>query len=717
MTIQVHYPSDNLGHGYGNYKLTTNPSISRGDTLLVSNYDVSGITGEKYISYVVVRSLDLLNDPANVDLYLFLNETPSSDSLSSARIYGLMPSEQYYLGNNSAGYYLNQMMQTITSSYVTIQTDGVAYDGGTLYDLSALSLEMANHSDRSSITIPQDFYFIVRADVTQNTGLSADRDEYHSTKSSVAAADRARFEIDVPTSYTLDPASLESSSQVHDAAPGKGIGKPDGTDAEVNWFCPSLWREVDQYLLQSTQNFGGYFTDITGVFDDNSNAERWSVTRGVSNSPVQFQPNGTVNFGTAAGEMRRVSMFSKEIVNSRDDWSFSWHMRMDNTQLTSVLIAGDYGFPGTTAHRGWTVSVSGYAGTSGDPDVFNISLNWVNQSTVNKSLTFSNRMWNGSTYVYASTGSPGYSHGGENHWAITVRDKSFFKFFCNGEEQYCTNEPFSSDLSQEYEYSSGQEIDIKEGAFSTRYLGAASSASGFTQFEGMLDDWRAYQKTLSVGEVESLGNRAVFGIKGTALPSPASAQSLSEASMTSVGLHNLRLIGSESQSEASDTPAGIAAEANAESLQAEAKCSSVDLPVPATLDSVESSPQSSQASLDVLFELFVDGSQANVQNKATRIDISGAANAEDTESLSEASSLVVGVDRVGEGVGGETCWVSPSRDNDNEDTADTENFVDGQGNLNVYGPVLWVDDVGDGGDHAFKITTTQRLVNLPGDIF
>ena len=104
----------------------------------------------------------------------------------------------------------------------------------------------------------------------------------------------------------------------------------------------------------------------------------------------------------------------------------------------------------------------------------------------------------------------------------------------------------------------------------------------------------------------------------------------------------------------------------------------------------------------------------------SKVDISGAASPDVVESRSQCLAVSIVVDRTLEGIGGETCWISPSRDNDNEDTSVTENFVSLQENIQVQSG-QWLDDSVDGGDHSFEIgkssTQSQGRVQLPGGIF
>jgi hypothetical protein len=172
---------------------------------------------------------------------------------------------------------------------------------------------------------------------------------------------------------------------------------------------------------------------------------------------------------------------------------------------------------------------------------------------------------------------------------------------------------------------------------------------------------------------------------------PSSAESISQVSSPALDLGgSLALTGSESQAEASGA----------------------DVPVPVTSSSVESASSIESVSLGVSFAASVQSVQSSSVSQEAKVDISGAANSDNVKVSAECSTVSITADRVIEGIGGETYWVSASRDNDNEDTASTDIFVDGKANLTVT-PGQWLGDTNDGGDHAFDAGTR---ITIPGGL-
>ena len=241
-------------------------------------------------------------------------------------------------------------------------------------------------------------------------------------------------------------------------------------------------------------------------------------------------------------------------------------------------------------------------------------------------------------------------------------------------------------------------------------------------FSGLLDDVRLFDYQISSErQIEELASGRLANTRILSIPA-GDAESKSEASIVDVVMRNLMMRegGSESSSEAKELSLSISNFADANSVDVVAECQPVNMKVPATSDSAESSSEYSAFGLSYSALADAKSIEASAQASVPKVDISGAASPDVVESRSQASPVSLGVDRTLNGIGGESCWISPSRDNDNEDTSETENFVPLKENIQVQSG-QWRDDSVDGGDHSFEIgkaaDQTQGRVQLPGGIF
>ena len=241
-------------------------------------------------------------------------------------------------------------------------------------------------------------------------------------------------------------------------------------------------------------------------------------------------------------------------------------------------------------------------------------------------------------------------------------------------------------------------------------------------FSGLIDDARLYassitnEKQIGVLASSKLASRRIVEIDGESL------EAKPEASGLDVVMRNLMMRegGSESNAENSEAALSISNYAATDSADAFSSCQQVDVSVPATSDSAESLSEYSVVGLGYSALAVPVSLESATESLNSKVDISGAASPDVVESRSQCLAVSIVVDRTLEGIGGETCWISPSRDNDNEDTSVTENFVSLQENIQVQSG-QWLDDSVDGGDHSFEIgkssTQSQGRVQLPGGIF
>lgn len=766
MTINQDY----IGYwAHGDYAYTGNPSLVNTTFVQCSNYAVSGITEKEFVTALRWSSTDVYNNYSGWDVWLHLNPDLAlsgvaslADMQGSVRLYGTHYDS--FFGSNG-GVQVGSMRASRTSAYVDLtrnlsankNTSGnaVLSGNGTFYDISSIVAEMVA-ADRSSHSQPHLFGLLIIQDVEQNTGTSADIAVFHSPVSSqydtrVAADDAARVYVDIPQqNVSLGITGSESASQCHDALPPKGLGDSGASQGlgEDFWFLPRVWKEVDEYTGPNnnpagiigqttlmTEKVGKYGSDLSYL--NSTVMDVWKDVELGYGAPEMdseglyrlgdVRPGGTYA-NTAYVDYTPVNYYygkaEKSLLVSQSDWTISfWEKKHNWTSANESHILngngmrqvfGDSGFPGMTSHNGFHVATA-LQPTQSDPDVYNVEIYFGYSEGANSGAN--NHIHRVRQFdLYTDQTASLYNRADWNWWMIEQSSTEGFCFYLNGVKleigthgNGVNNSSSLTTLGDTFD-----DTEINENSFNTYFVGAADPSSyGTSQgtFEGWLDDIRVYRRTLSSQEQVVLETRGNLG--SNPLLSLDSVESSSESSESRVDRHNLLLVGSESSSRASRPSLSLSYSADAESVESQAQNLEAAVPIPATSDSVQSSSECSQADVARGIGLSPDSSQSSSQNQRVNLDLSGAANSNSVRVNAECESVNLNPDRVLEGLGGETSWVSASRDNDNEDTAATEDFVDGNSDLTVQSS-QWQDDAGNGGDHAF-ITSSE--VQISGDLF
>ena len=788
---------------HGDYALTNSPSMVR-DYYFVKcdNYNVSGIANTEFVTGMSWYSdLSFYNNYySGQDVWMHIkpdltrsNVASLADMQASVRLYGTHSDKTAGTGTYG-GFNVKQMMAQRTSAYVDLTRNLTANNNassvagasgnGHFYDITPLIDEMVSQ-DRSDHYNPQFLGFLIMQDVEQNTGTSSDVAFFHApinnfSPSDVVEDDSISVFYDQPTNYSLDPASLESDSQCHDAIPAKaGLGDSGATQGlgEDFWFLPRLWKDVDAYTgpnLVTSANSNTVkphskttlMTEMVGKLGlsvtYNPSTGQYEPTEDLSKeNSIEMQAYINTNALLADGQtmpeadsdglyehneygfMYYEGQPTRSLLGEEDEWTISfWEKRplvtsYNDWQTSGVryqrILFGDTGRPGSTNHNGWSVSSEMTYNPVGAPSVqfyFGNSRDSLGDNNVQEYRRFS------TNYLYHPDVNPGksgsypywYNFGDWNWWVLEKSQANGLELYLNGVKATSDNGTFAEMLNQgtQWSYNAWSSPNIYEEAYNTYFVGSGSRHTSyyfdtsdqeqlygweFPGFEGKIDDIRVYRRTLDSRETDVLSTRGRLG--SSSLLEVDSVEAHSEVSESRVDRHNLLLVGSEASSLVSSPSLSLSYSADAESAEAQAQNLEAAVPVPVTSDSVQSSSECSQADVARGIGLSADSSQSSSQSQRVNLDLSGAANAESLRVNSECQSVNLDPDRVLEGLGGETSWVSASRDNDNEDTAATEDFVDGNSDLTVQSG-QWQDDAGNGGDHAF---VTSNEVQISGDLF
>lgn len=700
---------------FADFGSTNSPPVSWSSAsnfnCLVSNY--TGVNGpERYITVLGVLSSFALNNPSE-DFFLDLKITDAS-ALSTFSIYGSnQDSDDSPVGSGSAFY---NIIQNKTDAYLDFASDGVDLggSGGTKkrFNLQPIISEMVSHANRSLLTTQERFWFFLRSDIEQDLLLSANRAIVYG--GSYSDPDRPTFYEDQPSELTIVPASADSNSQNHNALFSNGIGDSEDVGAEDFWYLPSNWLEVDKPTYSTISDTSdGNVTNLANPRSTTSPAlygngsaremqvwKRWGYE-------LERESDGTIKFGGENTAARHVVSYDGLRITDTQDWSISFWVKHDSISgLGPVRLFGTDGYAGSSIDNGFQVFAKE------DQNGPQLRVEWAYNTSVSRaSLSVTNTV--GSGWV-----------AGEYHcWTIVASGDDIASIHLNGVEQAKAQSASATDTGWRiypgpgYSFTGSTVILNRVGE--PLFIGVTDPTKAddgtYSRFNGYLDDIRLYRRALTSQDIARLSSAR--GILGGRRPITVDdAEAYGDRSTADVQRHQLFTVGAQSSSENSQVQLGLVYELDPDGSESQSQNLAADISVPATTDSCQSQSQAGPGQFIISAKAACDSSQSAAQCSGLYIDVDGAANIPSLQSSAICEDVNLGVDKVGLGLGGESCWLSASRDNINIGTGETDNFAQYQPNLSVE-PNQWVQDTNNGGDHAFTVNYSAQIVNLPDGIF
>lgn len=710
--------------GHADYALTNNPYVFRQTEpdpyMFVSNFQVNYTTDRINRAYVSYWDYDFHSSPTS-SVWIHLREHETSASLDASitpapqfRIYGTFQNPAIYMGGSNAGFYLNNMYLARTSSYVDIIQDrkAEAYQNisdpgnGSYWDITSLFHEMYNHPARETFgSFAHRYTILIVRDDIQNYNLAADEMVFFNANAN-DINDQPAFLVDVPQNVSLSVDSVEVSAECRQTGQYKGLGTTDGEGGEAIWYKPSFWYDVDvkpehvelyrnaTYLSTSmaepisTYRQATYYTIIKNRWGRVTLDEDGSLVHG-----VDFTEGG----GVAYAYMFTRSIFGWNLGSFKRDWTFSAWVDQGNDRNTKHVF-GNRMQSGNTANRGISITCR-RSGT-----YFAVEL-----LTAMPSHGVRRSYWQlrESGRIAANVSTTGFNH-------ILIRQDA------NGDGTlylYVNGVNVSTDA---YSYGSfGISHDdivdnqVSENFYGIGFNGDYSDTESIFRNGARIDDLRVYPRVLSVDEIARLASqRGVLGAP-VSIDSVDSLTFDTRAQRVRVDRHNVLTTSIESSSEVKGFFLATKNTVEMDSVQSHSENLRAGIHIPTPMYDLQAQSETSEADIFYSADASLSSVQSSSQSKDVKLDLSGAANPDEVDVVSQAQSVSVVADRVLDGLGGETTWVSASRDNDNEDTASTENFVSGKANLTV-GSGQWKDDLNDGGDHSFS---DGSQINIPGGLF
>lgn len=754
-----------INQGYADYANgVNNPYVHRDleptAYLKASNFQVNYTADQINRLYMSFFLPEFHENPTATKVLMHLEEHPASHSYhysgTSGPRYRIYGTKYYppYLGFSNAGYYLNEMYLNRTSSYVDITNGradfsdfifGTGSDTGTgnYWFITPLLQEMYNDPARAQQgTFASQYHFLIVRDDIQQSELTAENficySAYHRSDERKSPA----ILTDIPTRVQLSVDSVELRTECHEGGIPKGLGDTSGNNGEYIWFKPSIWYNADKEGREFSE--GGRYYDTTNLGEPVSTKShngysslpgqpeviQWNYFNSGSLLNVEPDEDGAFSFGDriedhiarGAGFFVDPSPFGSPYPQN-DDIDFTWSAFIDSEENAYRVIFGNDISVTSTLGRG--LKITHYRKvTSGVVEEFRVGLMSQNKLKHDQFGTPYNGGLTRTEWLLTSQGLTLVNATGFNHVAIR-QDRSVsnkIELFVNGHLCSVENgrmEYHSSTYSSDNPVKTAGEAHWIRDDIGPNFYGIGLYDTTIwnnvitSRFRGRIDDLRIYRRTLTENEISHLASYP--GILGAPviIDSVDGSASSTNAQRVNVDRHNILPASSESRAEASSFFTATENVIELDSAQSQSENLRAGIHIPTPMYDLQAQSEVSDADITYSAEASPNNAQSVAECRQVKLDLSGAANADEIDVVAEAQSVTITADRVLEGLGGETTWVSASRDNDNEDTTSTENFVSGEANLTV-GSGQWKNDLNDGGDHSFG---DGSQINIPGGLF